>query len=743
MKKAFLFIYALLLLSCNVSFSQSLLGFDAKSVQKQLDLETEFDARINAKNLQEWLKRMSAKPHYVGSPHDRDNAVFMRDLFRSWGYEARIDTSYTLFPTPKFRQLELVSPTVFKASLVEPTLKEDATSSQLKDHLPTYNCFSSDGDVTAELVFVNYGTPADYEVLEKMGISVKGKIAIVKYGNSWRGLKPKLAAEKGAIGCIIYSDPKDDGYGQGDVYPAGPFRNENSVQRGSVLDLPVQPGDPLTPGYGHTKNAKRLDYKDATSIMKIPVLPISYADALPLLKAIGGKLAPESWAGQLPIAYHIGPGPAKVHLKLEFDFKVEPLFNVIAVMKGSESPDQWIMRGNHHDGWVFGAADPLSGMVAVMEEARAIGELAKTGWKPKRTIVFCAWDGEEPGLLGSTEWAETFQDELQKKAVVYLNSDGNERGFLYAGGSHTLEKFFNQVSRNVIDPQKNISVSERLRSTLLVNGSPDGKKEAKSRSDLRIGALGSGSDFTPFLQHLGISAMNVGFGGEGEGGEYHSIYDSYDMFVRFKDPDFSYGVALAKTMGRTVLRLANADVLPFEFQNFANTMQNYGDEVEKLLESQHSKTEENNQLVKDGRFAAAADPTKPFTIKLLDEVPYINFAPLKNALLRLEKSANDYTTASKNADKLSTEQLKRLNEILYKAERSLLLPEGLPMRPWYKHQIYAPGYYTGYGVKTMPLIRESIEQRKWKEAEKGVEITAKVLDSFTAQIDLAVGLLMK
>lgn len=743
MKKVLPILFITIFLTNTLAFAQNILGFDAKNVQKQLDLETKFDARLNAKNLQEWMKQMSSKPHYVGSPHDRVNAVYMRDLFRSWGFEARIDTSYTLFPTPKLRQLELVSPTTFKASLVEPALKEDATSSQLKDHLPTYNCFSADGDVTAELVFVNYGTPADYEVLEKMGISVKDKIVIVKYGNSWRGLKPKLAAEKGAIGCLIYSDPKDDGYGQGDVYPAGPFRNEHGVQRGSVLDLPVQPGDPLTPNYGHTKNVKKLDLKEATSIMKIPVLPISYADALPLLKAMGGRLAPESWAGQLPIAYHIGPGPAKVHLKLEFDFKVEPLFNVIAVMKGSEFPDQWILRGNHHDGWVFGAADPLSGMVAVMEEARAIGELAKTGWKPKRTLVFCAWDGEEPGLLGSTEWAETFQDELQEKAVAYLNSDGNERGFLYAGGSHTLEKFFNQISKNVIDPQKNVSVSDRLRAYTLVNGSPDAKKEAKSRSDIRIGALGSGSDFTPFLQHLGISAMNVGFGGEGEGGEYHSIYDSYDMFVRFKDPDFSYGVALAKTMGRTVLRLSEADVLPFDFQGFTNTMQKYGTEVEELLESQKVKTEENNQLVKDGTYAVATDPQKPYTVKLLDEVPYINFAPLKNALIRLEKSANAYAMAVKNSDKLSATALKKLNEILYKAERSLLSTDGLPMRPWYKHQIYAPGYYTGYGVKTMPLVRESIEQRKWKDAEEGVKITAKALDNFTNQIDLALEVLKK
>ncbi|NBB30245.1 transferrin receptor-like dimerization domain-containing protein [Cellulophaga sp. BC115SP] len=723
------------------SSAQNLLGFSEKGTASEKELEAKFDAQLNAQNLRTWMKFMSSKPHYVGSPHNRANAVYMRDLFKSWGFEARIDTLYTLFPTPKVREVSLVSPTIFKASLVEPMLKEDGTSNQLKDHLPTYNCFSADGDVTAELVYVNFGRPDDYEVLEKIGVSVKGKIVIVRYGGSWRGLKPKLAAEKGAVGCIIYSDPKDDGYGQGDVYPKGPFRPEAGAQRGSVLDLPVAPGDPLTPGYGDTKDAKRLEVKDATTIMTIPVLPISYGDALPLLKALDGRIAPESWRGGLPIAYHVGPGAAKVHLKLQFDFKVEPLFNVIAVMKGSEFPDQWILRGNHHDAWVFGAADPLSGMVAVMEEARAIGELAKTGWKPKRTLVFCAWDGEEPGLLGSTEWAEANRAELQKKAVAYLNSDGNGRGFLSAGGSHTLEKFFNQVSRDVIDPQKNISVYDRLRSYILVNGSGESKKEALSRGDIRIGALGSGSDFTPFLQHLGVSAMNVGYGGEDEGGEYHSIYDSFDHYTRFKDPDFAYGVTLAKTMGRTVLRLANADVLPFEFQNFSNTLQNYGTEVKALLENIRSKTEENNRLVKEGHFAAAADPNEPIVVKTYEEVPYINFAPLENSLNRLNKSANAYASVVKNSNKLAPAKLEALNQLLYTIERTLTLPEGLPNRPWYKHQIYAPGFFTGYGVKTIPSVRESIEQRKWKDAEKGIEIVSSVLNKYCDQIDKAVALL--
>ncbi len=742
MKKNSLFLFFVLsLLSAGLT-AQSIMGFNAAKGTEETNLENQFDAKLKPQNLRDWMQRMSSKPCYVGTEKDRDNANFIRDQFRAWGWETRIDTSYVLFPTPLFRQLELVAPTQFKASLTEPALKEDATSSQLKDHLPTYNCYSADGDVTADLVYVNYGIPADYEALEKLGVDVRGKIVIARYGGSWRGIKPKVANEHGAIGCIIYSDPRDDGYAQGDVYPKGPFRNENGVQRGSVLDNPLYPGDPLTPGYGATKDAKRLDYRDAPTIMKIPVIPISYADALPLLQALGGPVAPHEWDGRLPITYHIGPGPSKVHLKLKFDWKIQPVYNVIAVLKGAEYPDEWIMRGNHHDGWVFGANDPLSGMVAEMEEARALGELWKSGWRPKRTIVYCSWDAEEPGLLGSTEWAETNQAEIAQKAVVYLNTDGNSRGFLEAEGSHTLEKFFNEVARDVTDPQKGVSVAERLRSFNAVHGSAEEKKEAATSAYFHIGGLGSGSDYSCFLQHIGIASMNIGYGGESNGGDYHSIYDSFDDYIRFKDSDFAYGVALAKTMGRSVMRLANATTLPFEFQHFSSTVRQYGNEVMKLAETSRTQAEEHNRLVREGRYEAAADPTKPF-IKpaLMDEPPYINFAPLENALSKLEKSANRYAELS--TAQASPEQLKQLNGLLAQTERYLTDPKGLPIRPWYKHQIYAPGFYTGYGVKTLPAIREAIELKKWKEAETGVETVSRAINQFTAQIDAAINLFAK
>ncbi|MBC7570653.1 MAG: M28 family metallopeptidase [Spirosoma sp.] len=715
-----------------------LLGFGPAQATAEYKREGQFDSYLKPANLRDWMKRLSARPHHVGSPYDRENAQFMVSLFKSWGYDTRIDTSFVLFPTPKLRLLELVAPTKFKAGLTEAPVKGDPVSAQTGEQLPPYNAFSGDGDVTAELVFVNYGIPADYEELERRGIDVKGKIVIAKYGGSWRGIKPKVAAEHGAIGCLIYSDPKDDGYAQGDAYPKGAFKNETMVQRGSVLDMPVYPGDPLTPGYGATKDAKRLDYKAAPTVMKIPVQPISYSDALPLLSALGGPMAPATWRGGLPISYRLGPGPARVHLKLAFNWTVEPVYNVIAVMKGSEYPDQWIVRGNHHDAWVNGANDPVSGMIAVLEEARALSELAKTGWKPKRTIVFAGWDGEEPGLLGSTEWVETNETLLKKNVVAYLNTDSNARGFLGAGGSHTLEKFFNEVSRDVKDPETGVSVQERRRALQLVSGPPDVQAEARDRADLRIEPLGSGSDYTSFLQHAGIAAMNVGFGGEGSGGEYHSAYDSYDHYIRFKDPDFAYGIALAQVMGRCVMRLADADVLPFSFQSFANTVTKYAGEVKKLAETMRTETDRQNKLIQDKRYVLVADPTETMLPpKVQPAVPHLNFAPLENALTTLDKSVRAYDGVSNRLASLSSSQLEELNRTLYQTERYLLSDEGLPRRSWFRHQIYAPGFYTGYGVKTLPGIREAIEERKWDEASEQIQRVAKTLNGFSAQIDKA------
>ncbi len=720
---------------------KTLMGFSAADSAKQRALEAKFDSYLKAENLREWMKRLAARPHHVGSPYDKENAEFIAAQFKSWGFDTNIEQFEVLFPTPKTRLLEMTAPEKFTAKLEEPELKEDATSNQKSEQLPTYNAYSADGDVTGDLVFVNYGVPADYEELAKRGIDVEGKIVIAKYGGSWRGIKPKVAAEHGAIGCLIYSDPRNDGYFQGDVYPKGAWRGENGAQRGSVADMPVFPGDPLTPGIGATKDAKRLDRKDAPTIMKIPVLPISYADALPMLKNLGGAVAPEDWRGALPLTYHLGgDNSVKVHLKLEFNWDIKPIYNVIAKMRGSERPDEWIMRGNHHDAWVNGADDPISGLVAEMAEAKALGELAKTGWKPKRTIIYAAWDGEEPGLLGSTEWVETHADELKNKLAVYINTDSNGRGFLGVGGSHTLEKFINGVAKDVPDPQVKMSVWERLRAEKIVNGSANSRKEAMNRADLRISALGSGSDYTPFLQHLGVASLNMGFGGEDGGGSYHSIYDSFDHYTKFGDFDFAYGVALAKVCGRAIMRLADADTLPFEFTNFADTVNQYADEVMKLTDSMRDETEQMNRMIENGMLKNVQNPKEIFVMpKPKTEVPYLNFAPLQNAVAKLQESAKNFQTASKDKN-LSPENQKNLDQILMKTEQSLISNRGLPRRDWFKHQIYAPGFYTGYGVKTLPGIREAVEQRNWKEADEQITIAAQTIENFTAEINRATNL---
>jgi N-acetylated-alpha-linked acidic dipeptidase len=696
---------------------QPILGFDPEGSEKQLSLETLYESKLDAKNLDTWMKRMAARPHYVGTEYGKELAEWMAQQFKSWGYDTRIERFDVLFPYPRTRLLELTAPGNYQAKLAAVAVEGDDYTNQGKELLPSYNAFSTDGDVEAELVFVNYGVPGDYEKLEELGIDVKGKVVIAKYYGSWRGIKPKLAAEKGAIGCIIYSDPQDDGYVKGDVYPKGAFKNSTGVQRGSVMDMPLYPGDVLTPGYGATKDAKRLEREDAPTITKIPVLPISYEDAKPLLEALDGPVAPESWRGGLPITYHIGPGPAKVHLKLEFEWELKPAYNVIAMLQGSQYPDQWVLRGNHHDAWVHGASDPVSGMVALMEEARVIGELARQGHRPRRSVVYAAWDAEEPGLIGSTEWVETHIEELKKKAVAYINTDGNSRGFFHAGGSHTLETLVKQVAESVSDPQKNVSIKERKIARQLVDG---------DEGEFSLYALGSGSDYTPFIQHAGIASLNIGFGGEGEGGEYHTIYDTYNHYTRFKDPEFQYGRALANTAGRIVLRMANASVLPFDFDPWFTTIEKYQEELQTLTENSRKDIEKFNTLVERNAFELATDPKKPLIKPVKKEaVPYLDFSPLQNVLARLKTTTETFSGLDEAG--LSKEKLERLNRLLMDAEAQMTRKEGLPRRDWYKHQLYAPGFYTGYGVKTMPGVREAIEQKNWAEAQEQIHILAEVL----------------
>ena len=717
----------------------ALRGYTADASRAEREWEAKFRALPKPENMREYMKRLSAFPHHIGSPYDKDNAEWLLAQFRSWGLDAHIETFRVLFPTPKSRLLELIEPGHYTAKLAEPVVGVDPTSDQTAQQLPTYNAYSVDGDVTGPLVYVNYGVPDDYEELERNGISVKGAIVIARYGGSWRGIKPKVAAEHGAIGCIIYSDPKDDGYAQGDVFPEGAWRPEFGAQRGSVMDMPVYPGDPLTPGVGATAGAKRLAISEAQTLTKIPVLPISYGDAKPLLAALKGPVAPEAWRGSLPITYHMGPGPAKVHLALKFNWDMVDIRDVIATIPGSDARDEWIVRGNHHDGWVNGAEDPISGQMALLEEARAMAELRKQGWQPRRTIIFAAWDGEEEGLLGSTEWAEAHAAELKQHAAVYINSDGNGRGFLFAQGSHTLEHFMNGIAADVEDPETKLTVRDRLRLHRISEDKPEDRKELRTRPDLRIGALGSGSDYTVFIDHLGIPSLNVGFGGEDGGGIYHSIYDDFYWYTHFADTDFTYGRALAQTAGSAVMRLAGADVLPFQFTDLADTIHKYVDEVKKLWQQKHDEIEERGKELDEGVFAAIRDPKKVLVPPKREPIPpYLNFAPLETASDTLTRSAEAFEKAYKAA---ANPPARELNEKLMQSERLLTDSAGLPRRPWFQHEIYAPGFYTGYGVKTLPGVREAIEQKQWDEAGREIERVAKVLRDEAALLDSMTALL--
>jgi len=723
----------------------ALVGYSPRAGQSEREWEAKFRAIPDPANLREYMRRLSARPHHVGSPYDKDNAEWILAHFKEWGLDAHIERFDVLFPTPKVRVLEMLAPTKFTAKLEEPALSVDPTSNQKAEQLPTYNAYSIDGDVTGPLVFVNYGLPEDYEKLDRLGISVKGAIVIAKYLHSWRGVKPKVAAEHGAIGCLIYSEPQDDGYTHDNVFPAGPMRPADGVQRGSVMDFAANsPGDPLTPGVGATPDAKRLALKDAKSITKIPVLPISYGDAQPLLAALAGPMAPEEWRGSLPIPYHVGPGPTQVHLKVAFNWDIKPVYDVIAKIPGSVAPDEWIIRGNHHDGWVNGAEDPISAQVSLLEEARALSLLVKQGWKPRRTIIYCAWDGEEPMLLGSTEWVETHADELREHAAVYINSDGNGRGVLNMGGSHSLEQFINGVARDMEDPETKMTVWQREQLSKIAEAkSAEDRKELRQRADLRIEALGSGTDYTAFLDHVGIATLDLGYGGEDDGGIYHSIYDDFYWYTHFSDTDFVYGRALAQTVGTSVMRLADAEVLPFDFVNLADTVDMYRKNLEKLLADKQEEIRERSQELDEGMFKATFDPRRPTVAPLREEVPpHLNFAPMQNAVDSLTRSAKRYQQAlsQKQAslgDDAMAAKLGALNRELIASERRLTNADGLPRRPWYKHLLYAPGVYTGYGVKTVPGVREGIEQKRYAEAEQEIVRVAKALEDEAALIKSA------
>jgi N-acetylated-alpha-linked acidic dipeptidase len=719
------------------------------------NLETQLDAAISPAEMSEWMKTMAAEPNHVSSAHDKLNAEMTLKQFKDWGWDARIETFKVLYPTPIQVALELVGKERFKATLTEAPVPGDATSSRTKDELPAYVAFQGDGDVTAPLVYVNYGMPDDYKALQRMGVSVKGKIVIARYGQGWRGLKPKLAHEHGAVGCIIYSDPQDDGYSTNDVYPKGAARPAQGFQRGSVADMPLYPGDPLTPGVGATDGARRLSREAAPTILKLPVLPISYGDAEHFLSALEGRVAPTGWRGSLAMTYHVGgTDAARVHIVVKSDWSLKTLYDVVAVMKGSEHPDQWVLRGNHHDGWVFGASDPLSGHVSMMAEAKAIGQLVRSGWRPKRTLVYLSWDGEEPMLLGSTEWAETHAAELKSKALIYINSDGNGRGFLRIEGSHSLENYVTKVATDVVDPETGVSVDARRRARAMTATGPAAGNErgreiakiaADPSKDFPLEALGSGSDYSSFLQHLGLASLNIGYGGEGSsGGVYHSAYDTWEHHSKFVDPGFAYAAALARTGGRLVLRISEAELPVQRYTDFANTVSTYLDEVKKLADKKREDQAAQAKQFAANAFKLSDDPTlssgPPTPLKV---VPFFNFAPIENAVVRLKASAKAYDAAlAAKGAALPAARKAKLVELAGRTEQALLMEPGLPGgRGWYKNMIYAPGRLTGYGAKTLPGVREAIEDERWSDVDTYATMIGKALTAYADRLDEGVALI--
>jgi N-acetylated-alpha-linked acidic dipeptidase len=723
--------------------SAPLVGYSAQDSATERATEKSFRDGIVASNIHDNMQRLSARPHNVGSPYDKDNAEWILARFKDWGFDAHIETFNVLFPTPKERVVELVAPTQYRAKLQEPPVAVDPTSNQTAEQLPTYNAYSIDGDVTAPLVYVNYGNREDYEQLDRLGISVKGAIVIARYGAGWRGIKPKVAGEHGAIGCIIYSDPRGDGYFQGDEYPRGGWRPSEGVQRGSVMDTDY-PGDPLTPGVGATIDAKRLPISEAKTITKIPVLPISWADAQPLLKALDGPVAPNEWRGALGQTYHIGPGPARVHLKVTSNWDIKPIYDVIATLHGSDPDAQWVIRGNHHDAWVNGADDPISGQAEMLEEARELGALHKQGWTPKRTIIYCAWDGEEPGLLGSVEWVETHLAELREHAIVYFNSDSNERGHFGLGGTQDLQDVISAVARDIDDPETHMTVFERTRLSAIAEAKNAEERSAvRSSSDLEMYALGDGSDFASFQDYAGISTADMAFGGEDDADQYHSIYDDFYWYTHFVDTDFAYGRALAQTQGTTVLRIADADLVPMNYVPQVEAITKYESELESLLKDKQEEITERNLELKEGVFTATADPKKTFVPPPAEPVPpYMNFTPLKNAVATLKVSADRYAKAlaafqAVGSQPTSTQALATVNTDILHVSRLFLNEKGLPERPWFKNQVYAPGAYTGYGAKPIAAVREYMDEKKWSDAEAQIPMVASVLVKVAGGIDKA------
>ncbi|MDQ3133205.1 MAG: M28 family metallopeptidase, partial [Acidobacteriota bacterium] len=655
------------------------------------------------------------EPHVAGTPEDYQTALYVRDQLRAYGIDAQLKEYQVLLPSPKRPSVvELLSPRRERLSLQEAVLPEDPSSSHPRI-IPLFNGYSASGDVTAPLVYVNFGLPDDYQALKKLNVEVKGKIAIARYGRSFRGVKAKVAEENGAVGLLIYSDPADDGYAQGDVYPQGPWRPASSAQRGSVMYIFQYPGDPLTPGKPSTPGTPRLKQAEAGNLPRLPVQPLSYGDARKLLEPLRGPVRPAGFQGALPFAYHVGgTNDVRVHLKTEMDFQIKTIWNVIGRIEGAEEPDRWVVLGNHRDAWTFGAVDPNSGTTAMLEAARGCGQLLKQGWKPRRTIIFGSWDAEEQGLIGSTEWAEEHAAELKEKAVAYLNMDVAVAGANFGASSvPAFWKLLRAATRDVRDPKTGKTVyqawQERSRESQPEAALTDAETGTDARiAEARIGALGSGSDYTPFLQHLGVASIDMGFGGDY--GVYHSAYDSFNWMARHGDPKFEYHVAAAQLWGTVALRLADATALPIDYSDYAMALGDFVKETQQTAGRRKLGDSFDAQALLDA-------------VKNLSEAATRLREQQRETLAEIERTrvrANDENPRA-------VARLRRLNDSLLAAERAFTDERGLRGRDWYKHQIYAPGFYTGYAAQPLPDLRQAIDDRNPTNArEAALRITAAI-----------------
>lgn len=691
------------------AFAQTIDGFSTRLSADQRRWEEQFRAVPQPATAREELRRLTAEAHIAGSPEDYATAIYVRDLMRSFGLKSELREYQVLLPYPRNPSVvELVAPRRERLQVREDIVTQDPTSSS-KKIVPLFNGYGASGDITAPLVYVNYGLPNDYEALKKAGVDVKGKIVIARYGNSFRGVKAKVAEDHGAVGLIIYSDPADDGYAQGDVYPKGPWRPESSAQRGSVQFLFIHPGDPLTPGTPAIPGTPRLKKEEAKNLPRIPVQPISYGDARRLLQPLRGPERPRGFQGGLPFTYHVGgTRDVRVHLKTDIEFATKTIWNVITTIDGTGEKDRWVVLGNHRDAWVFGAVDPNSGSTAMLELGRGLGQLLKSGWKPRRTIVLCSWDAEEQGLIGSTEWVEEFAAELKEKAVAYLNMDAAVSGSNFGAASvPSLWKLIYGAARDVRDPKTGKSVYEAWRERVWEETAESNRYDAngneRSAPPPRIGALGSGSDYTPFLQHIGVPALDMGFGGDY--GVYHSAYDSFYWMTQFGDPNFQYHVAAAQIWGTITLRMANGNGLQFDYTDYAAQLRNFADETVRLA----------NRKKLGHSFDA-----KPI-LKAIDD-----FAEEAEKTQKRRADLEQQEITSQSA-----ERLRRINDALMQTERAFIDPRGLRGRNWFKHQIYAPGFYTGYAALPLPDLRQAIEDGRTDDAAEAARWITAAIDRAT------------